>query len=197
MQMVMFLILGLLARPSQMLPMLWPAIQVGLFMTLVGRPASVFLCLLPFRKISARAKTFVSWVGLKGAGPILFALYPVVAGLEDSTEIFNIVFVITLLSLLIQGGSLDKVAKRLRLSYDMDPIPETFGMEVPEAMGLLRDHIVTEEDLVNGDTLRSMRLPHGVRVMMVRRDERFLVPHGSMKLEPGDKLVIIIGDSDD
>lgn len=197
MQMVMFLILGLLARPSQMLPMLWPAIQVGLFMTLVGRPASVFLCLLPFRKISARAKTFVSWVGLKGAGPILFALYPVVAGLEDSTEIFNIVFVITLLSLLIQGGSLDKVAKRLRLSYDMDPIPETFGMEVPEAMGMLRDHIVTEEDLVNGDTLRSMRLPHGVRVMMVRRDERFLVPHGSMKLEPGDKLVIIIGDSDD
>ena len=197
MQMVMFLILGLLARPSQMLPMLFPAILVGLFMTLVGRPASVFLCLLPFRKISLRAKTFVSWVGLKGAGPILFALYPVVAGLEDATDIFNIVFVITLLSLLFQGGTLDRVAKRLRLSYDEDPVPETFGMEVPEAMGMLRDHTVTEEDLADGDTLREMHLPHGIRVMMVRRDEKYLVPHGSMRLQPGDRLVIIIGDSDD
>lgn len=197
MQLVMFLILGLLARPSQMLPVLLPAFLIGLFMIVVARPASVFLCLLPFRGISARAKAFVSWVGLKGAGPILFALCPVVAGLERSSEMFNIVFLITLFSLLLQGGSLSKVAKLLKLSYEEDIQPETFGMEVPEEMGMMRDHVVTEEDLSKGATLRELHLPHGIRVMMVRRDERFLVPHGSMKLEPGDHLVIIIGESDD
>ena len=70
-------------------------------------------------------------------------------------------------------------------------------MEIPEEMGMLRDHIVTEDDLAGGATLRDLHLPHGIRVMMVRRDDRFLVPHGSMPLEPGDRLVIIMGDSDD
>ena len=197
MQLVMFLILGLLARPSQMLPMILPALLIGVFMLLVARPASVFLCLLPFKGLSARAKLFVSWVGLKGAGPILFALCPVVAGLERSSEMFNIVFLITLFSLLVQGGSLGRVAKWLRLGYDEDPKAETFGMEIPDEMGMLRDHTVTEEDLSGGDTLRDLHLPHGIRVMMVRRGERFLVPHGSMPLEVGDRLVIIMGDSDD
>ena len=197
MQLVMFLVLGLLARPSQMPPVLLPALLIGLFMMLVSRPASAFLCLLPFRNLSVRAKAFVSWVGLKGAGPILFALCPVVAGLERSTEMFNIVYVITLFSLLVQGGSLGRVAKWLHLSYDEDPKVETFGMEIPEEMGMLRDHTVTEEDLVRGSTLRDLHLPHGIRVMMVRREDKFLVPHGSMALEPGDRLVIIMGDSDD
>ena len=95
MQLVMFLMLGLLARPSKMLPMLVPALVIGLFMIFVSRPASVFLCLLPFRDLSVRAKAFTSWVGLKGAGPILFALCPVVAGLEGASDMFNIVFLIT------------------------------------------------------------------------------------------------------
>ena len=110
---------------------------------------------------------------------------------------FNIVFLITLLSLLIQGGSLGRMARLLRLSYEEDPKAETFGMEIPEEMGMLRDHLVTEEDLSQGTTLRDLHLPHGIRVMMVRRDDRFLVPHGSMPLEAGDHLVIIIGESDD
>ena len=139
----------------------------------------------------------MAWVGLKGAGPILFALCPVVAGLEHSSAMFNIVFLITLFSLLVQGGSLGRVAKRLKLSYEETPKAETFGMEIPEEMGMMRDHVVAEEDLVGGSTLRDMHLPHGVRVMMVRREDRFLVPHGSMRLEPGDHLVIVIGDSDD
>ena len=197
MQLVMFLLLGLLARPSHMLPVLLPALGIGLFMILVARPASVFLSLLPFKGLSFRAKTFVSWVGLKGAGPILFALCPVVAGLERSSEMFNIVFIITLFSLLVQGTSLRKMAGWLKLSYEETPQAETFGMEIPEEMGIMRDHVVGPDDLSNGSTLREMRLPHGVRVMMVRRGERFLVPHGSMKLEEGDHLVIIIGESDD
>ena len=197
MQLVMFLMLGLLARPSKMLPMLVPALVIGLFMIFVSRPASVFLCLLPFRGLSTRAKLFTSWVGLKGAGPILFALCPVVAGLEGADDMFNMVFLITLISLLLQGMTLSPVARLLRLSYNEDPQVETFGMEIPEEMGMLRDHTVTEEDLKKGPTLRDLGLPHGIRVMMVRRGDSYLVPHGSMPLQIGDRLVIIMGDSDD
>ena len=197
MQLTMFLILGLLARPSQMLPLILPALMIGLFMMLVARPASVYLCLLPFKGLSFRAKTFVSWVGLKGAGPILFALCPVVAGLERSSEMFNIVFLITLFSLLLQGMTLGNMAKLLKLSYEEEPQTETFGMEIPEEMGMTRDHVVTPEDLASGATLRDLHLPHGIRVMMVKRNNQFLVPHGSMELFPDDHLIILIGESDD
>ena len=196
-QMLMFMLLGLLARPSQMLVMVLPALAMCLFMMLVARPASVFLCMLPFKGLSVRAKTFVSWVGLKGAGPILFALYTMVHNVEYSSEIFNYVFLFSMFSLMMQGGTLSWMARKLRLSYDEDPAVETFGMEIPEEMGMMRDHIVTKDDLVSGRTLRDLHLPHGIRVMMVRRDGRFLVPHGSMPLEVGDHLVIIMGETDD
>lgn len=197
MQLLMFLMLGLLARPSQFSTIAWPALAIGVFMMLVARPVSVFLCLLPFRDMSFKAKGFASWVGLKGAGPILFALCPVVAGLEGSTEIFNIVFFITLTSLIVQGMTLSPAARWLKLSYDEDPEVESFGLEIPDEMGMLRDHTVSEHDLEHGETLRDLHLPHGIRVMMVKRGERFLVPHGSMALQPGDHLIIIMGDSDD
>ena len=166
-------------------------------MMFVARPASVFTCLAPFKGISTKSKFFVSWVGLKGAGPILFALYPVISGLEGSDDMFNIVFIITLLSLVAQGMTLSPIARKLDLSYEEDPVIETFGMEIPEEMGMLRDHTVSEDDLREGSTLRDLHLPHGIRVLMVRRGERFLVPHGSMELAVGDHLVIIMGESDD
>ncbi|MBQ8071086.1 MAG: potassium/proton antiporter [Bacteroidales bacterium] len=197
MQLLMFLVLGLLARPSQMGGIILPALIIGVFMMLVARPASVFLCLLPFKGISVRAKLLVSWVGLKGAGPILFALCPVVAGIEGSTEIFNIVFCITLFSLMVQGMSLSKAADFLKLSYDEDPEVETFGMEIPEEMGMLRDHTLSEGELVDGETLRDLNLPHEIRVVMVKRDDKFLVPHGSMVLQKGDHLIIVMGETDD
>ena len=196
-QLMMFLLLGLLAKPSQMGNILWPALLIGLFIMLIARPAGIILSLLPFKGLTFRAKMLVSWVGLKGAGPILFALYTVLEGLEGSNEIFNIVFTITLLSLLVQGMTLTPMAHLLNLSIDDDPEVETFGMEIPNEMGMLRDHIVSDEDLTNGDTLRDLHLPHGIRVIMVRRDSKYLVPHGSMKLMTGDRLVILMGDSDD
>ena len=197
MQLLMFLMLGLLARPSQFSSIAWPALMIGLFMMFIARPLSVFLCLAPFKDLSFKAKAFASWVGLKGAGPILFALCPVVAGLDGATEIFNIVFFISLLSLILQGMTLSPSSRWLELSYEADPEVETFGMEIPEEMGMLRDHTVTEDDLQNGETLRDLHLPHGIRVMMVKRDGKFLVPHGSMQLQEGDHLVIIMGDTDD
>ena len=197
MQLMMFLMLGLLARPSQMPSMLVPALLIGLFMIFVARPISVFACLLPFRKLPFKAKLFTSWVGLKGAGPILFALYPVVKDIEGASDIFNLVFLITLLSLILQGMTLAPVAKWLGLGYEEDPPVETFGLELPEEMGMLRDHTVTEEDLLNGKTVRELSFPHGIRLVMIKRENRFLVPHGSMELLPGDHLMIIMGDSDD
>ena len=197
MQLLMFLVLGLLARPSQMPHMIVPALLVGLFLIFVARPVSVLVSLLPFRKMPFKAKIFTSWVGLKGAGPILFALYPVVHEVEGASDIFNMVFLISLLSLLVQGMTLAPVAKWLGLSYEEDPPVESFGLELPEEMGMLRDHLVTEEDLAGGKTVRDMSFPHGIRLLMVKREEKFLVPHGSMELFPGDHLMIIIGDSDD
>ena len=197
MQLMMFTLLGLMAHPSQMLRMVLPALVTCIFMMLVSRPASVFLCTLPFKGLSARAKTLVSWVGIKGAGPILFAMYALVHEVDHAQDIFNFVFLFSVFSLLLQGGTISWMARKLRLSYDADPEVETFGMEVPEEMGMMRDHIVTEDDLAGGPTLRDLHLPHGIRVMMVRRDGRFLVPHGSMPLEVGDHLVIIMGETDD
>lgn len=196
-QLMMFLLLGLLAQPSQMHHILLPAILIGLFLMFVARPAGIMLSLIPFRGLSFRAKLFTSWVGLKGAGPILFALYTVLEGVDGSNEIFNIVFTITLLSLLVQGMTISPVARLLNLSIDDDPEVETFGLELPEEMGILRDHTVTDEDLEGGDTLRDLHLPHGIRVIMVRRAEKFIVPHGSLKLMPGDRLVILLGDTED
>ncbi len=196
-QLLMFLMLGLLARPSEMGDVFLPALMVGLFLIFVARPLGVFLSLLPFKGFSTRAKLFTSWVGLKGAGPILFALTPVLAGLEGSNTIFNIVFLVTILSLVIQGSSLSWVARKLDLCIDEDPVVETFGMEVPEEMGMLRDHIVSDDDLVMGRTLRDLHLPHGIRVIMVRRAEKYIVPHGSLELKSGDRLVIIMGDTEE
>ena len=197
MQLAMFLILGLLARPSSMVQVALPAILTGLFLLFVARPASVFLTLAPFKGVKFKEKLFVSWVGLKGAGPILFALYPVVHEVQGAGDIFNVVFIVSLMSLILQGMSLTPVAKWLNLSYPEDPEVESFGMELPEEMGMLSDHIVTPDDLSAGKTLRELHLPHGIRVMMVKREGKFLVPHGSMELMEGDHLIIVMGESDD
>ena len=162
--------------------------------SLQGRAAGV---LLPFRHMSFRARAYISWVGLKGAGPILFALYPVVEGMQGASLVFNVVFCVTLISLVVQGMTLTPMARWLKLAYDEDPEVETFGMDMPEEMGMLRDHVVGEEELTGGGTLRDLHLPHGIRVVMVRRDGKYLVPHGSMVLHKGDHLIIVMGESDD
>ncbi|MCF0188378.1 MAG: potassium/proton antiporter [Bacteroidaceae bacterium] len=115
MQIYMFTILGLIVVPSEMLLVAPVALIIGVFMIFVARPLSVFITMLPF-KYNFRSKAFISWVGLRGASPIIFSIYPVVAGVEEGKVIFNIVFFITLLSLLLQGMSLSKVADWLGLA---------------------------------------------------------------------------------
>ncbi|HPW72037.1 MAG TPA: potassium/proton antiporter [Bacteroides graminisolvens] len=191
-QIIMFLTLGLLVNPHEMLNVALVAILVGVFLILIGRPLSVFLCLLPFRKINFKSKLFVSWVGLRGAVPIIFATYPVVAGVEGSNSIFNIVFFITIVSLVVQGTSISFFARLLHLSA---PLPQTgneFGVELPEEIdSSLSDMTVTPEMIEQADTLKEMNLPQGTLVMIVKRGNEFLIPNGSLKLHAGDKLLLI------
>lgn len=191
-QIIMFLALGLLVNPHEMLEVACVALLIGVFMILVGRPLSVFLCLLPFRKLKFKSRLFVSWVGLRGAVPIIFATYPVVADVPGSNVIFNIVFFITIVSLVVQGTTVSFVARLLHLSTPLEKTGNDFGVELPEEIGSdLSDLLVTEEMLAEADTLRDMNLPQGTLVMIVKRGDEFLVPNGTLKLHVGDKLLLI------
>ncbi|KAA6349532.1 potassium/proton antiporter [termite gut metagenome] len=191
-QIIMFLSLGLLVNPIELLEIAPIALLIGVFMIIFGRPLSVFLCLLPFRKITLRSRLFVSWVGLRGAVPIIFATYPVVKGIEGSNIIFNIVFFITILSLVIQGSTVSFMAQKFNLSLPFEKKGNDFGVELPEEIdSKLSDMTVTHEMLEKADTLKDMNLPKGTLVMIVKRKSRFLVPNGTLKLHAGDKLLLI------
>lgn len=191
-QIVMFLALGLLVNPHEMLSVAPAALMIGLFMIVVARPVSVFACLLPFRSISCKAKLFVSWVGLRGAVPIIFATYPVVSNIEGADQIFNIVFFITLLSLLIQGTSVAWMAQKLNLDLPAEKSGNDFGVELPDEIdSTLRDMEVTQEMLADGNRLSQVNLPKGALVMIVKRENEFIVPNGSLVLHVGDKLLLI------
>ena len=196
-QIVMFVALGLLVNPHEMLKVAPVALLIGIFMILAGRPLAVFLTLAPFRKISLASKTYISWVGLRGAVPIIFATYPVIAGVEGSSLIFNIVFFITLLSLVIQGSSITFAARKLKLDLPVPDDDNKFGIEVPEEAGKLAEVTLTEETLKIGDTLKEVKLPEGMLVMMIKRGDKFIVPNGSVKLHAGDRLLIISENDDD
>lgn len=191
-QIVMFLMLGLLVNPLEMWQVAGMALLIGLFMIVVARPISVFFSLIPFKNIPFKGKVFISWVGLRGAVPILFATYPVVAGLEDHHTIFNIVFFITILSLLVQGTTITSMAQYLKLSEPLLNDVSDFGVEIPEDSGSsLKDLYVTSTMLEKGSFVRDLHLPQGQLVMMVKRDNELLVPNGQLELREGDHLLII------
>ncbi len=190
-QIGMFLLLGLLVKPCEMWKTAIAALLIGIFMMVISRPLSVVISLLPFKNISAASKVFVSWVGLRGAVPIIFATYPVVEHIPGSDSIFNIVFFITLLSLVLQGGTITAAAKKLDLL--LPPLPKNnFNVELPEEAGELCEITITPELLESkGDTLQSLDLPKGVLVMLVKRGEQYMVPNGSLKLAEGDHLLMV------
>ena len=191
-QIVMFLMLGLLVNPLEMWQVAGMALLIGLFMIVVARSISVFFSLIPFSNIPFKGKVFISWVGLRGAVPILFATYPVVAGLEDHHTIFNIVFFITILSLLVQGTTITSMAQYLKLSEPLLNDVSDFGVEIPEDSGSsLKDLYVTSTMLEKGSFVRDLHLPQGQLVMMVKRDNELLVPNGQLELREGDHLLII------
>ena len=191
-QIVMFLSLGLLVNPHEMLGVSVCAMLIGLFMIFVARPLTVMLCLLPFRQMTFKAKCFVSWVGLRGAVPIIFATYPVVSEIPGSQVIFNIVFFITLLSLIFQGMTIAPVAKWLGLDLPEENEGNEFGVEIPEEIdSQLTDVTLTPEMLEDGNRLMDMNIAPGTLVMLVKRGSEFMIPNGRMELKVGDKLLYI------
>ncbi len=191
-QIIMFLTLGLLVNPHEMVDIIGVALLIALFMIIVARPISIFACLLPFRNITNKARLFISWVGLRGAVPIIFATYPVIAKIEGSHQLFNIVFFITLLSLVIQGMSISKMAKWLHLDLPEEKEGNDFGVELPDEIdSSLHDITLTAEMLLNGNRLSEMRIPKGSLVMLVKRGHEFLIPNGQLELHEGDKLLFI------
>lgn len=191
-QIVLFLILGLLVNPREMLIIAGVGTLIGLFMIVVARPLSVFLCLLPFGKMNFNSRLFVSWVGLRGAAPILFATYPIIAHVEGANIIFNVVFFVTILSLLVQGTTLSFMAQKLNVSELEPEQPDHFGIEIPEELDTsLRAIDVTADMLVNGVTLKEVELPKGALVMLIRRGQEHIVPNGSVQLRVGDRLLLL------
>lgn len=191
-QIILFVMLGLLLNPKNMISSAGLAVTIGLFIMFLGRPMAVFLSLIPFRKLSLRAKVYTSWVGLRGAAPIIFATYPVVAGIEEAHIIFEIVFFITLLSLLLQGMTISPVAKLLHLSEPAPPEGSFIGVEIPEELGAnMEERRVTKAMLTGGDKLMNIALEERELVILVRRKDNFIVPKGNVRLHEGDILLIV------
>ena len=196
-QIIMFLALGLLVSPRMLFSpgTALIGVLVGVFMIVVARPASVLTCMAPFRKFSWPAREYVSWVGLRGAVPIIFATYPLVAvtngfspGVADL--IFNVVFFITILSLVIQGSTVSFMAERLGLSKVLPQ--DNFGIDLPDKIKSAMSEIeVREAFLAKGQHLKDISLPEGTLVVMVKRKDEYFVPTGGTLLKLGDKLLVL------
>jgi cell volume regulation protein A len=201
-QIIMFITLGLLVTPHKLVEpeTALLGVAVGLFMILIARPLVVFVCMFPFRKMSFRDKLYTSWVGLRGAVPIILATYPLVAvnsgfNAAVADTIFNVVFFITILSLALQGSTLTTIAEKLGLS---EPVREdSFGIDLPDNIqAALTELDITEPFLRGGSTIREVTLPAHTLVLFVKRGDRFIVPKGDTRLAVGDVLLLVWDDSE-
>ncbi len=193
-QIVMFLTLGLLVNPRELM---YPEVLVlggivALFMMFVARPAAVFLSLAPFRRFTTKARLYISWVGLRGAVPIIFATYPLLGGVPEPQArlFFNVVFLVTILSLLVQGTTVSGMANLLGLAYEERE--SSFKVNMHDSItSVLSEVEVNKSLLKRGQTLKEISLPDNTLVMMVCRDGDYFVPQGKTRLLLGDKLLLI------
>ncbi len=196
-QLVMFLMLGLMVQPMDLIKVkVWlPCLIISIVMICISRPLSVLLCMLPFRdQYRQRDRAFLSWVGLKGAVPIIFAIMCKAGGVPHADMIFNVVFLCTLVSLLTQGTSLTPIARKLNLATP--PIKEHtlehFDLDLPEEIqSSAREVEVTPKHLEKGNTPKELDIPPHTLIVMVRRGEDFFIPTGSSELQLGDQLLVI------
>ncbi len=192
MQIIMFLTLGLFVNSRELLQpqVLLLGCMVGFFMILVARPITVFTCLAPFRKFSTKARLYVSWVGLRGAVPILFAIYPLIEQVPQADLLFNVVFLSTIISLIVQGTTVSGMANLLGLAYEERE--SAFDVNMHEDMkSELTEVEVNASMLATGHTLKEISLPENTLVMMVCRNGEYFVPQGNTELLVGDKLLVI------
>ena len=196
-QLAMFLTLGLLVVPHELIDknVLILGSIVSVVMIFFSRPLAVFLSLSPFRKHPFRARVFVGWVGLKGASPILFSILCLAADVPNARLIFNVVFLCTLVSLLVQGMTIDKMAHWLQVAEKPKKQlrkVESFDIDLPEEIKSVATEIrITAEMLEHGSRLMDMGFPQNTLVIMVKRGQQFFVPTGKSELQEGDALLVI------
>jgi cell volume regulation protein A len=195
MQIVLFLTLGLLVFPKQIVPVIGIGLIISVFMIFVARPLSIFASLAPF-KIESRSRWFISWVGLRGAVPIVFATYPLIAGAEKADMIFNIVFFISISSVLIQGTTLPMVAKLLHLT-----LPEELkqrnktDIELSDSIkSNLTEIILPQYSPAVGKQIVQLGLPKTSLIAFIKRNGKYITPNGSTVIEGNDKLVVLTED---
>ena len=192
MQIVLFLTLGLLVFPSHIVPVIGIGLVISLFLIFVARPVAVFVSLIPF-KMKLRRRFYISWVGLRGAVPIVFATYPLLAGINKADMMFNIVFFISLTSILIQGTTLSVVAKWLKVS-----IPSEEKIRTPSEK-FLEEHPKTEMreiGIANGNKIVGKKIvdiefPKTAIIAMIKRDEKYITPNGSTVINEDDVLIVL------
>lgn len=198
MQIVLFLTLGLLVFPSRIVPVIGTGLLISLFLIVIARPLSVFVGLIPF-KVQNRSKWLISWVGLRGAVPIVFATYPLIAGAEKAHMIFNIVFFISLTSVLIQGTSLPLVAKWLRLTLPEKVKQRTqTDIELADSIkNLLKEVILSNQCTAIGKQIVMLGLPKTIFISIIQRNGKYITPNGSTVMETGDRLYILSENNED
>ncbi|MFD9333549.1 potassium/proton antiporter [Streptomyces sp. NPDC060028] len=194
-QIGMFVLLGLLVTPHELAGDFWPAVIIGLVLTMVARPLEVFVSLLPFR-LPWQEQALMSWAGLRGAVPIILATIPMVSGIEGSERVFNIVFVLVVVYTLVQGPTLPWVAAKLKLG-DSDEGASDLGIEsapLEKLRGHLLSFAIPAASRMHGVEVSELRLPPGASVTLVVRDAKSFVPLPQTVLRRGDELLVVATD---
>ena len=196
MQIVLFLTLGLLVYPSHVIEVLGIGMLISGFLILVARPLGVLLSLSFFR-MKMRRRWYISWVGLRGAVPIVFATYPLLAGVEKAEMIFNVVFFVSLSSVLVQGTTLTTVAKWLHVALPGKVKPkspvDTFLSD--GAKSLIREITIPAENFSVGKRIVDLHFPRKAIIAMISRNGKFLTPNGATRIEEEDTLIVLMEDN--
>lgn len=191
-QIVMFLVLGLLVTPSALFAQAWPALLVALVLMLAARPIAVWLCLLPFR-FPWREQAYIAWVGLRGAVPIILALFPLIAGLERAEVYFNVAFFVVLISLVVQGWTVAPAARWLKLEVPADTGPiQRVNLEVPDRYDYeFVGYQLAPQGVPPAEDIKRLRLPPDTRVVALIRADRVFNAGEMHDLRPGDYLYLL------
>lgn len=192
-QIAMYLTLGLLVFPSDLIPIAGVGLLLSAILIFIARPISIFISTIPF-KVNFKEKIFTSWVGLRGAVPIILATFPLISGINNSILIFELVFFIVLTSALFQGWSINLAARLLKLAEPFQKkisIPLEFTSNVNCDTELI-ELILPFNSKHTGKQIVDLDFPEDGRIVLVVREDKNIVPNGQTILEGGDVLLLLI-----